>query len=144
MDLQGANVQSTVYDKRRAFRLAITGLFILFTGLAGYHWGNFLEAGGGDVSEHDVIILACFSALALILGLYSEFLVLGTEEAARRAEDERRTVSEDAGISREHVKELQRLLTLVTDDNANLTYRLLGDRHQARTREPAQDTPASH
>lgn len=125
-----------ICEKCRRIRLAVMAMLIVFAALAGYHWGHMLETGAFQ-SPYLVYAAAGSTFGAVLLGLWAEALVARTERAAAQAEAERARLAETADISKEQARELDRIVCILTDDNADLRYRLLSNKvHQV-----AQDRP---
>jgi len=132
-------------EKCRRIRLVVTVLLIMFTAVAGYHWGHILENGSeGIIYPHDVAIGAiAFTVGALLFGLWGEVLVARIEKAASAAEAERARHAEAADSSKEHVRELDRIVTMLTDDNAELRHRLLANKVHQVTEDMAREEAAA-
>ena len=103
------------------------GLLIVFAALAGYHWGNIME--GGQVYGHDVMLGAvCFTVLAVVVALAIEAAVTRTEIEAASAESLKERKAEESDISRAHARELDRIVSRLSDDNSDLRYQLMSSK----------------
>jgi hypothetical protein len=135
-----------ICESCRRIRLVLMGLLIVFAALAGYHWGNIIENMKAGVQEHDVLLLGIvFTLLSLITAIWVETVVTRTElEAALAHQDEERR-TEEAFISKEHARELNRIVEKLSEDNSDLRYRLLRNKVQEVSQQMSREShsPAS-
>lgn len=131
-------------EKCRIVRLVVTALLIVFAAVAGYQWGHIFEQGLTGFRSSYVTLAAVGSAfIAIVLGLWAEVLVAQTEVAAAEAEAEKKRQAEAAEASKEHIAELERIVSLLTADNADLRYQLLSSTmHQAKEGEGGEGAAA--
>lgn len=120
-------------------------LLIIFAALSGYHWGGILE--GDRVYQHDVLIAAlCFTVLAVIVALAIEAAVTRTEYAAAAAQTEEERKAAEADLSKQHLRELDRIVSRLSQDNSDLKYQLMSNKlhHMGEDTMAAKPVGASH
>lgn len=129
-------MSSEYCERCRRYRLILMVLLIVFAALAGYHWGSILDNAEEQVYQHDVVFAAVTSTLlALLVAVWSEVLVAKIEDAAGRALKQSDGHAEAALQGKKHVHELERIVTMLSDDNTDLRQRLLSDKVQEVTEE---------
>lgn len=131
-------------EQCRRVRLVLMALLIVFSALAGYHWGNILENMQAGVQEHDVVLLGIvFTLLAFLTALWVETVVTRTEVEATKAHRGEERQAEEAHINREHARELDRIVEKLSEDNSDLRYRLLRSRIQEVDQDTRRDVRAA-
>ena len=114
------------------------GLLIVFAALAGYHWGVILDTGGTRIFEHDVLLAAgTFTILAVLCGLWVESAVTRSENQVALAQRQHETKSKEADISNEKARELDRIVSRLSEDNADLREKLLSSKIREVREDPA-------
>jgi len=118
-----------ICEKCRWMRLVLMTLLIVFAALAGYHWGNIIENLNAGSQGHGVIILGVvFSLLALMTALWVETIVTRTEMEAALAQAAEEAKAEEALAQAEQARELDRIVSKLSDDNKDLRYMLMSRR----------------
>lgn len=113
-------------EKCRRHRLVLMFLLIVFAALSGYHWGSILDNANAHVYEHDVIIAGvAFTLLSLVVALWSEAVVGKIEKALVHAHQMKDKEAADALHHKEQVRELERIVERLSQDNSMARYELL-------------------
>lgn len=130
------------YERGKRARLALLAVLMVFAALAGYHWGRIWDGGG--IHGHDMLIAAvCFTVLAAIVALVVEAAAMRTEAEVAAALSQKEKKVEESNISKEQARELDRIVSRLSEDNSDLRYQLMSSRLHEVGEQMALSKPAS-